>query len=122
MGAERRRRTVATYQARPGCHAGRMRGAQPLHGVATRRSLVSVAGTRRRPFRARSALAENLYRLSCLLATAGALARGRGRQKRGLKPVSSEAPRDRVVLVLTKPRGRARSYRAAIITVRRRAS
>ena len=48
-----------------------------------------------------------MYRLSCLLATAVALARGRGRKNRVreflFKPVSSEAPRGRV-LVLTKPR------------------
>ena len=48
-----------------------------------------------------------MYRLSCLLATAAALARGRGRKNRVreflFKPVSSEAPRGRV-LVLTKPR------------------
>ena len=49
-----------------------------------------------------------MYRLSCLLATAAALARGRGRKNRVreflFKPASSEAPRERVVLVLTKPR------------------
>ena len=53
-------------------------------------------------------VARRMYRLSRLLATAAALARGRGRKNRVreflFKPVSLEAPRDRAVLVLTKPR------------------